>query len=100
MDAGLAEEITRQCPQRYAINPTEKAAFEHELQTVAAAQGYRSVTHDALITAIGGQRVLQDTIFGYIAKRNILITDSGSFCAAGDAEVAGHTSIGKYLVAR
>lgn len=99
LDGGLAEEITRECPQHYTINPSEKAAVEHELQTVAGAQGYRSVTHDTLIASIGGQRVLQDTILGYIAKRNILIGDSASFCAAGDAEVAGHTAIGKYLVA-
>lgn len=43
---------------------------------------------------------LQRKLFAYVERRGVLLTEPETWCAAGRAEVAENTRIGKLLVAR
>lgn len=95
--AVFAEMTVENCPRGFLFNKGHEdaviAAFEAkygERPAWASTDGLKTVP----------KRELQDRFIDYIQRRDIVLTDRSTWCAAGKAEIAGKTAIGKYLIAR
>jgi len=96
-NAAVAEMTVENCPREFRVNKGYEdamiAAFDAkygERPAWASADGLKAIP----------KRVLQDRFIAFIQRRDIVMGDRSTWCAAGKAEIAGKTAIGKYLIAR
>lgn len=97
LNAVVAGMTVDNCPKEFRVNKDYEnavvAAFE-------AKYGKRPAWAGADARKMIPQRELQDRFIDYIQRRDIVMADRSTWCAAGKAEVAGKTAIGKHLIAR
>ncbi len=96
-DVAIVEQIVAGCPKSFRSNPSARiqgiAALEKKYGKNPAWANQRSV--DAISPALA-----QDMVIKYITKRKVVLAQPSTWCAAGRAEVAEKTSIGKLLIPR
>lgn len=97
VDLALAGQIAGNCRRGFRVNrPYEKAWYRAFEKKYGRNPAWSNLDQDQIIS----QREAQDVAIAYIQRRDIVVTDSKTWCAAGKAEVAEKTRIGKLLVAR
>lgn len=103
IDVGIAGETVKQCGGDLTFNHQQLARLKPLLDAVFLDDNGKPPSNrmiDAIIKKNLDMRTFQDQFLGYVQRRNILITDSRSWCAAGKQEIARKTGIGKYLLPR
>jgi hypothetical protein len=99
-NARLAQAIAAACPFGFGYNDNHEDEVKSGLKRV---YGNTDVVPDWASDA-SARKVHQDFdtrgLPNYMARRHIKQDDRDSWCAAGKAEIAGKTAIGKYLIAR
>ncbi|HQU70173.1 MAG TPA: DUF5333 family protein [Albidovulum sp.] len=97
IDLGLADQIAKNCRRGFRVNrPYEKAWVRTFEKKYGSSPAWMELELDQVIS----QREAQDVAIAYIQRRDIVVTDGKTWCAAGKAEVAEKTRIGKLLIAR
>jgi len=99
-NARLAQAIAAACPFGIGYNDNHEVEVKSGMARI---YGNTDVVPDWANDA-SIRKVHQDFdtrgLPNYMARRHIKQDDSDSWCAAGKAEIAGKTAIGKYLIAR
>ncbi len=96
-NAAVAGMTVDNCPKGFRIN---KGYEDAVIAALEAKYGKRPAWAGADARKTIPQRELQDRFIDYIQRRDIVMADRSTWCAAGKAEVAGKTAIGKHLIAR
>ena len=96
-NVATAENIARNCPQSFRFNFPARlkatAVLEKKYGSNPAWANNRSI--DAISPALA-----QDMVIKYITKRKVVLAQPSTWCAAGRAEVAEKTDIGRLLTVR
>ena len=99
----LAQAIAAECPSGidYNLNHADqiKSGFKRTYSQYANSDAAPDWASDASIKRVHQEFDSRD-LPNYMARRHVKQGDSASWCAAGKAEIAGKTAIGKYLIAR
>ena len=98
LDAAFANVIVENCRGNLRENQAVIAALQVRIDAESKRRGLRGATKSEIFALIGGERALQDRVFGYVQKRGILITQPSSWCAAGNRELAEKSAISRYLL--
>ncbi|HQU70174.1 MAG TPA: DUF5333 family protein [Albidovulum sp.] len=97
VDLGNAEDIVDECPRGFRLN----RAYERErVREFKEKYGPDPEWADLKMEDVMTPRRLQRKFIGYVQRRNVVIAEPETWCAAGRAEVAEKTRIGKLLIAR
>ena len=97
LDLGNAENIVDECPRGFQLNR------EHERDWVGkfnVKYGPDPEWADLKMEDVMTPRNLQRKFIAYVQRRSVVIAEPETWCAAGRAEVAERTRIGKLLIAR
>ncbi len=95
-----ARDIARKCPSELTFNEAEKKRQFELLALRVQAEGYDDVLDSALEISQLPERELQKQFLDYVKRRGVVFSDKRTWCAAGRADIAEKTAIGKYLLAR
>lgn len=93
----LAENIGKRCR---SIRFNRSLAEQDLLSTVIAFQklGYSESQAGRLLAKSVPEIDMQNALFDWIKKRNVIVSQPATFCAAGRAEIMQKTQIGRYLL--
>ena len=94
----FAEKIAEEC-SRYRHNRRRVSDDMDAMQQDLTARGYTAADFRMIAKDLPVQEV-QSKLFQWIENRKIVLTDRGSFCRAGDTEIAERSAVARYLVAR
>ena len=98
LDAALANTIVENCRGILRLNRSAVGELRVRAEAESKRRGLRNATQDEVFALVGGERLVQDLVFGYVQKRRILVTQPSSWCAAGNRELAEKTAISRYLL--
>lgn len=97
LDLGMALQIVKECRKGLTLNVAYaqgmQAAFEKKYgknPAWANTDGLKQL----------GDKRLQDYALDYVSRRNVVIVQPATWCAAGRADIAAGTRIGKLLIAQ
>jgi hypothetical protein len=94
-DMALAKKIAQACPA-YAFSTMKQDSYFHDVEADLYKRGYKAHEMERWARNLDQAR-LQKDIFAYIEKRNIVITQRQTFCAAGAQELSEGTRVAYYL---
>ena len=100
---GIASETAKRCGWRLGLNTAQIQKLKPSLEAeLLGPNGVRPSQRriDAIVKASLSEKEVQDYVLGFVQKRDIVISDSRTWCAAGEQEIARKTAIGKYLTLR
>lgn len=103
MNVGLAVETVRNCRGGLGLNTAQLEKLKPRLEAEVLGEGGEipsKRTIDAILKKSLSEKEVQDQVFGYIQKRDIVISESQTWCVAGAKEIAAKTPLGKYLTLR
>jgi hypothetical protein len=97
VDLGNAEYIVDECPRGFRLN----REYEREwVRKFKEKYGPDPEWADLNMEEVMTPRKLQRKFIAYVQRRSVVIAEPETWCAAGTAEVAEKTRIGKLLIAR
>lgn len=97
VDLGNAETIVDECPRGFRLNREQEREMVRKFEDK---YGPDPEWADLNMEDVMTPRRLQRKFIGYVQRRNVVIAEPETWCAAGRAEVAESTRIGKLLIAR
>lgn len=97
VDLGNAENIVDECPRGFRLNREHQREWDRKFEEK---YGPDPAWADLKMEDVMTPRRLQRKFIGYVQRRNVVIAEPETWCAAGTAEVAEKTRIGKLLIAR
>lgn len=97
VDLGNAEYIADECPSGFRLNREHELEWDRKFEEKYGPDPeWADVSMEEAMTP----RKLQRKFIAYVQRRNVVIAEPETWCAAGKAEVAEKTRIGKLLIAR
>lgn len=99
-EAVTAEQVAEECPRKLRYNRAYEAAVFAAIEKKYGAEGVPDWAAGEFRPTPALERRAQAWVIDYVERRNILMSSTESWCAAGLAEIGEQTRIGKYLVAR
>lgn len=97
VNLGNAEYIVDECPRGFRLNREREREMTSKFKDK---YGPNPVWADYDMEQVVTPRRLQRKFIGYVQRRDVVITEPETWCAAGRAEIAESTRIGKLLIAR
>ncbi|MCA0274300.1 MAG: DUF5333 domain-containing protein [Proteobacteria bacterium] len=97
VDLGNAKNIVDECPRGFRLNREQEREWVRRFEEK---YGPDPEWADLKMEDVMTPRRLQRKFIGYVQRRSVVIADPETWCAAGTAEVAEKTRIGKLLIAR
>jgi hypothetical protein len=97
VDLGNAENIVDECPRGFRLNRETEREWDRKFEEKF---GPEPEWADLNMEEVMTPRRLQRKFIGYVQRRDVVIAEPETWCAAGSAEVAEKTRIGKLLIAR
>lgn len=97
LDLGNAENIVDECPRGFRLNREYEREWVGKFnEKYGPDPEWAGLKMEDVMTP----RKLQRKFIAYVQRRNVVIAEPETWCAAGTAEVAEKTRIGKLLIAR
>jgi hypothetical protein len=89
--------IVEECGRVYTIDLADLKAFDAKMEETLRLQGFDG-KNPANLDAAMSKNKIRGKALSYFRSRNLRDDNGASLCAAGQAEIAQKTRIGKYLV--
>lgn len=94
-DAAIAEAVAARCPA-YALNTAARDAYIAQTQQALREDGVSEAQLEAWAQLLPTLRLELD-LADYLDARGIVVDEPRTFCAAGAAEIAAGTNVGRLL---
>ncbi len=94
--AALANATARNCKTALRFNEAGFEKFAKTVRDFYAANGAGNFNERTLDGYLDSKE-MQNEFLAYVEKRDILLTEDASWCAAGDAEIAAASPVGAFL---
>ncbi|MCL7405534.1 DUF5333 family protein [Marivivens sp.] len=99
MPVVLAQRISRNCGRQFTFLSNKADTYYADLEEQMRDRGYSSQDFEHVVRNLP-EAEAQARVISWVQERNVVITDSATWCPAGQAEIAEGTEIANFLRAR